>query len=75
MKKPKRAIVHRTIALACICGLSAAAFGQERKLTLAEAIDLAARHNHSLKAVTHEVEAEKQKRRITESNYFPTITR
>jgi outer membrane protein TolC len=57
-------------ALTMLCTVAA----QERKLTLQEAIDLAKRQNHGLKAASFAVAAEQQKRRIAESNYFPTIT-
>jgi outer membrane protein TolC len=52
----------------------ASAFGQERKLTLQEAVELATRQNHALKAASYAVAAEQQKRHIAESNYLPTIT-
>jgi outer membrane protein TolC len=54
--------------------LVSAAGGQERKLTLQEAIDLALRQNHSVKSAHYAVAAEQQKRRIAQSNYLPTIT-
>jgi outer membrane protein TolC len=63
-----------TIALACTFCIVCAAAGQERKLTLQEAIDLAKSNNHGLRAASYEVAAEQQKRRMAESDYFPTIT-
>ncbi len=62
------------VVVACAFTVVCAAAGQERKLTLQEAIDLAKRQNHGLKAASYAVAAEQQKRRIAESNYFPTIT-
>ena len=58
----------------CALALVASAFGQERKLTLQEAVELATRQNHALKAASYAVAAEQQKRHIAESNYLPTIT-
>ena len=58
----------------CALALVVSAFGQERKLTLQEAVELATRQNHALKAASYAVAAEQQKRHIAESNYFPTIT-
>jgi outer membrane protein TolC len=54
--------------------LVSTAGGQQRKLTLQEAIDLALRQNHSVKSAHYAVAAEQQKRRIAQSTYLPTIT-
>jgi outer membrane protein TolC len=54
--------------------LVSTAGGQQRKLTLQEAIDLALRQNHSVKSAHCAVAAEQQKRRIAQSTYLPTIT-
>ncbi len=67
-------IARWTTAAVCTVALAYTAAGQERKLTLQEAIDLAKRQNHGLKAASFAVAAEQQKRRIAQSNYFPTIT-
>jgi len=75
MKKRNYAIGKWTIAMACAFTMTSAAFGQqERRLTLQEAIDLATRQNHALKASSYAVAAEQQKRRIAKSDYFPSIT-
>jgi len=59
-------IVALTIASAC--------HGQERKIRLQEAIDLAVRQNHAVKMAHYEVAAEKEKKRNAYSGYFPSIT-
>ena len=74
MKKLNRAILRWIAVMACACALVSAAQGQERRLSLQEAIDLALRANHGLKAATYQVAAEEQKRRIARSSYFPSIT-
>jgi outer membrane protein len=74
MKKLNRAILRWIAVMASACALVSAAQGQERKLSLQEAIDLALRANHGLKAATYQVAAEEQKRRIARSSYFPSIT-
>ncbi len=76
MKKLNRAILRwiAVMACACACALVSAAQGQERKLSLQEAIDLALRANHGLKAASYQVAAEEQNRRIARSSYFPSIT-
>lgn len=65
-----RWMIVATGALALVTG----AAGQERKLTLQEAVDLATRGNHGLKAASFAVAAEEQKRRIAKSSYFPVIS-
>lgn len=74
MKKLNRAIIRWTAMMLCTCAMVSSAMGQERRLTLQEAIDLALRANHGLKAATYQVAAEEQKRRIARSSYFPSIT-
>jgi outer membrane protein TolC len=53
--------------------LVSAAGGQEQRLSLQEAIDLALRQNHAIKTGYYAVAAEQQKRRMAQSNYYPTI--
>jgi outer membrane protein TolC len=74
MKKRRYSFVQWTTVLACILAVASAAAGQERKLTLQEAIDLATHQNHALKVASYALAAEQQKRRIAQSSYFPTIT-
>jgi outer membrane protein TolC len=62
------------VLLAGCALLVSTARGQDRKLTLQEAIDLALRQNHAVKAGSYAVAAEQQKRRMAESGYYPTIT-
>jgi outer membrane protein TolC len=58
----------------CILALGLVAGGQERKLTLSEAMDLALRQNRALKIAHYSVAAELEKQRGARSNYFPAIT-
>jgi len=74
MTKRNFAIARWAVVLACSLAVAAAAPGQERKLTLKEAIDLATRQNHTLKVASFALAAEQQKRRIAQSSYFPSIT-
>jgi outer membrane protein TolC len=74
MKKLNRAILRWIAVMACACALVSAAQGQERRLSLPEAIDLALRANHGLRAASYQISAEEQKRRIAKSSYFPSIT-
>ena len=74
MRSPHYVIARWIVVIACAFAMVGTAAGQERKLTLQEAIDLAKQHNHGLKAASFAVAAEQQKRRIAESNYFPSIT-
>lgn len=74
MKERNYPIGRWTILMCCIVCLVTAALGQERRLTLQEAVDLAIRQNHALKAASYAVAAEQQKRRGAQSNYFPTIS-
>ncbi len=70
----KRNCLRARWVIVLACGIATAAAGQERQLTLKEAIDLATRQNHGLKVASYAVAAEQQKRRIAQSSYFPTIT-
>ena len=74
MKKRKYAIIRWCAVMVSAYTLAAAAMGQERRLTLQEAIALALRANHGLRAASYQVAAEEQKRRIAKSSYFPSIT-
>jgi outer membrane protein TolC len=74
MTKRNFALARWTVVLACTLAVASAASGQERKLTLKEAIDLATSKNHSLKVASFALAAEQQKRRIAQSSYFPSIT-
>lgn len=74
MKKRRYAIAQWTTVLACSFAVATAAAGQERKLTLQKAIDLATHQNHALKVASYALAAEQQKRRMAKSSYFPTIT-
>src|SRR5208337_4843755 len=73
MKTRKYAITRWCAVMVSAYALASAAMGQERKLTIEEAIDLALRANHGLKAATYQVAAEEQKRRIARSSYFPSM--
>src|SRR4029077_9281529 len=69
-----RAISRWIWVAACTFAMACGAGAQDRKLTLQEAIDLATRANHGLKAASYQVAAEEQNRRIAKSGYFPSIT-
>ena len=74
MKTLKHAVGRWIVVVACVCAVASATMAEERRLTIQEAIDLALRANHSLRAASYQVAAEEQKRRIAKSNYFPSIT-
>jgi outer membrane protein TolC len=74
MRKRNYAFGRWTVLMVCVCAMASGAMAQERRLTIQEAIDLALRANHGLRAASYEVAAEEQKRRIARSNYFPSIT-
>jgi outer membrane protein TolC len=74
MNNRTHTIARWAIILACVIAVTSPVLGQERRLTLQEAIDLAKRQNHTLKATAYAVAAEQQKKHAAESNYFPHIT-
>ena len=74
MKARNCAINRCTRVGACVLAMAFAAPAQERRLTLQEAVDLAQRQNHGLKAASYAVAAEEQKQRVAKSSYFPIIT-
>lgn len=74
MKKLDYGRTRWATLVVCTLAMVASAIGQERKLTLQEAVDLATRQNHALRAASYAVAAEQQKRRMAQSNYFPTIS-
>src|SRR5271169_7102185 len=74
MNNPRNAIGRWTAVVAYACVMASGAIAQQRRLTLQEAIDLALRANHSLRAASYQVSAEEEKRRIARSSYFPSIT-
>src|SRR5215470_17270568 len=69
-----RTISQWVTVSACVFAVITTAAAQERKLTLQEAIDLATRANHGLRAASYQVAAVQQKQRQAKSAYFPTIT-
>src|SRR5271166_2534156 len=74
MNKGNQTLRKWAVMGACFLTVVSAASGQERKLTLQEAIGLALLQNHAVKIAHYEVAAEEQKKRNAESNYFPLIT-
>ena len=74
MKKRSHAIGRWTVVIVCACAIASGAMAQEKRLTIQEAVDLALRANHSLRAASYQVAAEEQNRRIARSNYFPSVT-
>jgi outer membrane protein TolC len=82
MKKRNYALCRWIVVVVCAFVLASAAVGQQpasqesspkKRLTLHEAVDLALRQNHGLRASSFAVAAERQKKRMAESSYFPTI--
>ena len=49
-------------------------YGQERRIQMQEAIDLAIHQNHAVKMARYAVSAEEERKRIAYSDYFPSIT-
>jgi outer membrane protein len=74
MKKGSYISRKFVMAGACILLLMPLAGGQERKLTLQEAMDLALSQNRSVRIAHDGVAAELEKQRGARSDYFPTIT-
>ena len=74
MKKCYHVLGKCTVLLLGSSLLVSAAGGQERSLSLREAIDLALRQNHAIRTGYYALAAEQQKRRMAKSNYYPTIT-
>ena len=74
MKKCYHVLGKCTVLLLGSSLLVFAAGGQERSLSLREAIDLALRQNHAIRTGYYALAAEQQKRRMAQSNYYPTIT-
>jgi outer membrane protein TolC len=68
------AIRQLRIVVAFVFAVASAAVGQERQLSLQEAIDLAIHQNHTLRAAGYAVASEQQKQRIAKSDFFPNIT-
>jgi outer membrane protein TolC len=62
------------IITTCVLTLGSVVGGQERKLNLQEAMDLALRQNHVVKIAHYGVAAELEKQRSARSNYFPTVS-
>jgi outer membrane protein TolC len=58
----------------CILVLMPLAGGQDRRLTLQEAMDLALRQNRAVQIAHYGLAAEREKQRGARSNYFPTLT-
>ncbi len=73
MKKGTQTMRKWAVIAACLLTMVSAASGQERKITLQEAIDLAVRQNRSVKIAEYDVAAEQQKQRGAKSDYFPTL--
>jgi hypothetical protein len=58
MKKQNHAIGRWPTVAACVFAMLCGAAAQERKLTLQDAITIATRANHGLKAASYQVAAE-----------------
>lgn len=70
---------RNTLFLACCVFCGALTFAQERKaaaeraITLDEAVQLALRHNHSVRLATYRVEESEHAKDAARSSYFPTL--
>jgi outer membrane protein TolC len=71
---PKWAMV-----MACLCGIAAAALGQQaepimpRNMNLNQAVELALKHNHVVRIASFKVEEEEHAREVARSAYFPVL--
>jgi len=74
MNKENHASRKLATMAVCVLTLVSAAGGEERKLTLPEAVDLALHQNHAVKIAHYGVAAELQKKRGAQSSYYPTLT-
>jgi outer membrane protein TolC len=68
----KIVLITATIAALTVApGLSAA---QVRKLTMAEAVELALKQNHNMNIARFEVQEAQEKKASAKSQYFPTLS-
>jgi outer membrane protein TolC len=63
----------RVMTAVCFLAMVSAAGGEERKITLQEAVDLAVRQNRAMRIAQYDVAAQTQKQRGAKSDYFPTL--
>src|SRR5246127_1188589 len=73
MRKGIETMSKRAMIAVCLLTMVAAASGQERKITLQEAIDLAVHQNRAMKIAQYDVAAQAQKQRGAKSDYFPNV--
>jgi outer membrane protein TolC len=73
MRKGIETMSKRAMIAVCLLTMVAAASGQERKITLQEAIDLAVHQNRAMKIAQYDVAAQAQKQRGAKSDYFPVV--
>lgn len=71
---PLRLFWIRTIGVALLVSTTSALAGEPRRLTLAEAVQLAVQQNRSLKIARLKVKESEYKKDEARSDYFPTIT-
>jgi outer membrane protein TolC len=74
MKEKQYASNHIARVAVCMVLLVSGAKGQELKLSMREAVELALRQNHALKMAHFALDAERQKQSGARSAYFPKIT-
>src|ERR1700679_283590 len=74
MKEKQYVSNHIVRVAVCMVLLVSGAQGQELKLSMREAVELALRQNHALKMAHFALDAERQKRSGARSAYFPKIT-
>src|SRR5690349_747341 len=73
MRKGIETMRKRAMIAACLLAMVSAASGQERKITLQEAVDLAVSQNRAMKIAQYDVAAQAQKQRGAKSDYFPVL--
>src|ERR1700722_8791839 len=74
MRKQSNVLNAVTTILVSVLAFIHIANGQERKLNMQEAVDLALRQNHAVKIAHYRLEADRQKLRGARSTYYPRVT-
>lgn len=74
MRKKRNVLNPVTMSLASVVIFIHIANGQERKLTVQEAVNLALHQNHAVKIAHYRLEADRQKLRGARSTYYPKVT-
>jgi len=74
MRKKSNVLNPVTMSLASVVIFIHIANGQERKLNIEEAVNLALHQNHAVKIAHYRLEADRQKLRGARSTYYPRVT-